>query len=53
MSRGPDTNVHLAAAPRQAVVELAARLAAGRRVEHLRLPQEGLWLLRMAEPVQG
>lgn len=42
----------LALAPRQEVIDLAATLAAGRRIEHLAVPQEGLWLLQLEEPVR-
>ncbi len=42
----------IALAPRPAVLALAAALAAGRRVEHLSVPQEGLWLLQIEEPVR-
>ena len=42
----------LAMAPRQSVLALAGSLMAGRRVEHLSLPQEGLWLLQIEEPVR-
>lgn len=42
----------LALAPRQEVLDLAAALAAGRRLEHLAVPQEGLWLLQIEEPVR-
>lgn len=47
----PDND--LAFAPREAVLDLAAALAEGRRVEHLSVPQEGLWLLQLREPVRG
>jgi phosphonate C-P lyase system protein PhnG len=43
----------LAAAPRQAVIDLAASFAVGRSVEHLQVPQAGLWLLHLTEPVRG
>ncbi len=46
-------NADLQAAPRDAVVALAASLLLDREVEHLQVPQEGLWLLRMQEPVRG
>ncbi len=39
-------------APRAEVLALAAALVEGRRVEHLSVPQEGLWLLQMVEPVR-
>ena len=42
----------LALAPRQEVLDLATALAAGRRLEHLAVPQEGLWLLQLEEPVR-
>jgi phosphonate C-P lyase system protein PhnG len=47
----PDCDI--AAAPREAVIALADALRAGRRLEHLQVPQEGLWLLQVAEPVRG
>jgi len=43
----------LALAPRTAVIDLAAVLSQGRRVEHLSVPQEGLWLVQITEPVRG
>lgn len=46
----PDAD--LAAAPRAAVIELAAALVAGAEIEHLRIPTEGLWLLQLSEPVR-
>ncbi len=46
-------NADLQAAPRDAVVALAASLLIDRTVEHLQVPHEGLWLLRMHEPVRG
>lgn len=46
----PDCDLSLA--PRQSVIDLAAALAAGRRLEHLVVPQEGLWLLQLEEPVR-
>lgn len=46
----PDCDISLA--PRQAVLDLAAILGAGRRIEHLAVPQEGLWLLQLEEPVR-
>jgi len=44
--------IELAYAPRQAVLDLAQALSAGRRLEHLSLPQDGLWLLQIEEPVR-
>lgn len=46
----PDCDLSLI--PRQEVIDLAAALAAGRRIEHLAVPQEGLWLLQLEEPVR-
>jgi phosphonate C-P lyase system protein PhnG len=46
----PDADI--TAAPRSAVLELASSLAAGRDIEHLQLPAEGLWLLQVTEPVR-
>lgn len=46
----PDCDLSLA--PRQEVLDLAAALSAGRRLEHLAVPQEGLWLLQIEEPVR-
>lgn len=42
----------LALVPREAVLALAEALVAGRTLEHLQVPQDGLWLLRMEEPVR-
>lgn len=46
------TSTDLAHAPRQAVLALAQSLSDGRTVEHLSVPQEGLWLLQIQEPVR-
>ncbi len=46
----PDCDIVLA--PRDEVLALAAALSEGRRVEHLTVPQEGLWLLQVQEPVR-
>ena len=46
-------NADLAAVPAADLVALAGRLSTGRTIEHLRIPQQGLWLLQMAEPVRG
>ncbi len=46
----PDCDIALV--PRQKVLDLAAALAAGRRIEHLAVPQQGLWLLQLREPVR-
>lgn len=46
----PDAD--LALAPRSAVLALAASLGEGRRIEALQVPQEGLWLLQVEEPVR-
>ncbi len=46
------SDADLALAPRPAVLALAASFMAGRRIEHLSLPQEGLWLLQVEEPVR-
>lgn len=53
MNRPSELNADLAAAPRADVIALAERLGEGRAVDHLQVPQEGLWLLRLAEPVRG
>ena len=47
----PDCDIVLA--PRDEVLALAAACSEGRRVDHLELPQEGLWLMQMREPVRG
>lgn len=42
----------IALAPRQEVLDLATALCVGRRIEALTVPQEGLWLLQVEEPVR-
>jgi phosphonate C-P lyase system protein PhnG len=48
----PELNPDLAAAPRGEALATAALVAAGRTVEPVIVPAEGLWLLRLAEPVR-
>jgi alpha-D-ribose 1-methylphosphonate 5-triphosphate synthase subunit PhnG len=42
----------LSLVPREAVLSLAAALGEGRRIEQLTVPQQGLWLLQLEEPVR-
>jgi phosphonate C-P lyase system protein PhnG len=42
----------LSLVPREAVLSLAAALGEGRRIEQLSVPQQGLWLLQLQEPVR-
>lgn len=46
------SDADLALVPRTAVIALAATLGEGRRIEPLQVPQEGLWLLQVEEPVR-